>query len=406
MRKFLIVACMVLVGSLAVSAQVKPSVAAQSASKVPSAARAVLPDAFAGWVSDGAPKTVNDAAQLDAANAAALKEYGLVDGVTAVYQRDGETLTLKAYEFPDVSGAYGAFSFYRDAKWPREEIGQGAASNGNRVIFWRGATVVDATFSKLHPESASELRELADGMPQATGNKAMLPPILDLLPKSKKEEDKARYAKGPAGYVLLPGAGLEGLTPRYAVGPASYAAAGGVLPAQLVGFDMDAEVVTANYDMSSGPAVLTLLSYPTPQMAAAQEAKIRAYIQAGVQNQAKAQPPFPQALKDSDQASLEVRRSGQIVALVSGDAIPDESHRLVAMVHSSTDLTKMPMPGMSDVAKTGGLLLNIAYFVLVVGGASVLLGFLLGGGRALYRVWKGKPISSVYEEEFTRLDLH
>ena len=35
----------------------------------------------------------------------------------------------------------------------------------------------------------------------------------------------------------------------------------------------------------------------------------------------------------------------------------------------------------------------------------MLLGFFLGGGRALYRVARGKPVSSVYEVEFIRLHL-
>ena len=54
-----------------------------------------------------------------------------------------------------------------------------------------------------------------------------------------------------------------------------------MLPADLVGFDRDAETVTANYSLRSGPATLTLIDYPTPQMAEAQEKKIRAYIKAG-----------------------------------------------------------------------------------------------------------------------------
>jgi hypothetical protein len=346
---------------------------------------------------------VGDAAQMDGANAAALKEYGFAGGVTAVYKRDGETLTVKALEFPDVSGAFGAYSLYRDAKWPKEEIDAGGVSNGSRVIFWRGATVVDATFSKVHPESASELRELADGLPQAQGNRALTPPILDLLPKMESADEKAHYEKVPQGIKLVPGTGpltrLEALSPRYAVGAAGYA--GGVLPAELVGFEQDAEVVTANYSLSSGPAVLTLVEYPTPQMATAAETRIRAYIQSG----GKAQPPFTQALKDSDLASLEVRRTGPVVALVSGDAVPDESHRLLERVHYSSDVTKMPMPGVNEVAKTGSLLMNIAYFVGIVGGASILLGLFLGGGRALWRVAHGRPVSSVFEAEFTRLNL-
>jgi hypothetical protein len=378
-------------------AQTKPA----QQTKAPSPEKPLLPSAFAGWVTSESPKTLSDPAQFDSANAAALKEYGFESGMTATYRRDDETLTLKALQFPDVSGAFGAYSFYRDARWPREEIGSGAASNGNRVVFWRGAIVIDATFSQVHPESASELREFANTLPAATGNKALPPPILSLLPKSDREDQTAHYVKGPDGFTLIPGKGLEGLSPRYAVGPAAYTGSGGVLPAGLVGFDRDAETVTASYTLSSGPATLTLISYPTPQMATAAEAQIRAYIQAG----SRAQPPFSKPLQDSDQASLEVRRTGPIVALVSGDAIPDESHKLVQTVHYSSDLNKMPMPGISDVAKTSSLLLNIAAFVTVGSLAAILLGFMLGGGRALYRLARGKPISSVYEAEFTRLDL-
>jgi hypothetical protein len=74
-------------------------------------------------------------------------------------------------------------------------------------------------------------------------------------------------------------------------------------------------------------------------------------------------------------------------------------------VHYETDLTPIPQPTMSEIAKTGQLLMNIAVFVLIGAGAAILLGFFLGGGRALYRIARGKPVSSVYEEEFIRLDL-
>ena len=138
-------------------------------------------------------------------------------------------------------------------------------------------------------------------------------------------------------------------TTHYAEGPAGYAGAGGVLPPDLVGFDRGAEAVTANYSLTSGPATLTIIDYPTPQMAEAQEPRIRDYIKAG----SKAQPPWPKPLKDSDLASLEVRRSGPLVVIVSGDAIPDESHKLLEMVHYEADLTSLPQPSESEVAKTG-----------------------------------------------------
>jgi hypothetical protein len=181
-----------------------------------------------------------------------------------------------------------------------------------------------------------------------------------------------------------------------------YAGSGGALPPELVGFDRGAEAVTADYTLRSGQATLTIIDYPTPQMAAAQESRIRAYIKAGSQ----AQPPWPKPLMDSDIASLEVRRSGPLVALVSGDAIPDESHKLLGTVHFDMNLTSIPQPTESEVAKTGKLLLGIAELVVIGASAAILLGFFLGGFRALYRMARGRPVSSVYESEFISLNLN
>lgn len=346
---------------------------------LPPSPKALLPEEFDGWVAAGPIQVLADTTQADPASAAALKEYGYRFGAAANYKREADTLTLRALRFQDSSGAYGAYSFYRQNGWPKESIGSGAASDKNHVLFWRGDTVVDANFSRVSPMSAGELREIASQLPVPTGNKALTPPIM----------------------AALPSGSLQGQTTHYAEGPAGYANGGGVLPASLVGFDRDAEALTASYDLSSGPATLTILEYPTPQIAQAQEAAIRAYLKAG----SNAQPAWPKALTDSDLASLEVRRSGVIVALVSGDAIPNESHKLVESVHYEADLTAISQPVESEVAKTSRLLIGIAALVTVGALAAILLGFFLGGGRALYRVARGRPVSSVYDEEFIHLDL-
>lgn len=351
---------------------------------LPPVPKALLPDAFAGWLAVEAPKKTTDASQVDPSAAAALKEYGFTDAAQAEYKRSGETLSLRALRFLDASGAYGAYSFYRQNGWPKEEIGSGATSNLNRVLFWVGNIVVDANFSRISPMSGAEMRELAGQLPVPDSGKALAPPILSDLPQSNSPQLK-----------------LDGQTTHYALGAASYAGAGGVLPPELVGFDRGAETVTANYTMRSGVATLTLIDYPTPQMAAAQEKKIREYIKAGK----LAQPAWPKPLMDSDAASLEVRRSGPLVALVSGDAIPEESHNLLALVHYESELMSIPQPGESEVLRTGKLLMGIALLVVIGASAAILLGFFLGGFRALYRKVRGKPVSSVYDVEFIRLNL-
>ena len=220
---------LVLAAGSAVPAGAQAAPVAQSAAKV-SAPASLLPEVFAGWAVDGSVKTVTDAAQADAVNAAALREYSLTGAALAAYKRDGETLSVRALRFHDASGAYGAYSFYRRDGRPREQIGAGATSDHNRVLFWLGSTVVDATFSRIGPMSGSELRELAALIPVPQGTKALPPPILANLPQ----------------------ASMDGQTTHYAVGPAGYAG-GGVLPAELVGFDNGAETATATGRASHRP---------------------------------------------------------------------------------------------------------------------------------------------------------
>ena len=377
-----------LLGAVPAQAQTAPAnaPATQGATHLmlPPVPKPLLPDSFAGWVAADPPRTVTDPAQADAENAAALKEYDFTDAALAGYKRSGETLSLRALRFHDASGAYGAYTLYRQNGWPKEEIGSGATSNRNRVLFWLDNVMVDANFSRIGPMSGAELRELATLLPVSGGGQALLPPILSDLPK----------------------AALDGQTTHYALGPASYAGAGGVLPPDMVGFDRGAEAVTATYSLRSGPATLTIIDYPTPQMAAAQETRIRAYLKAGSPKPGDAAAqPWPKPLMDSDRASLEVRRSGPLVAVVSGDAIPEESHKLLATVHFEADLTSIPQPAESEVARTGQLLLGIVLLVIVGFSAAILLAFFLGGGRALYRIARGKPVSSVNDIEFIRLGL-
>src|ERR1035437_4379469 len=390
---FILLCSAALAGGAAVGQAPAKAPAPQGATHLvlPPVPKALLPESFAGWVAADPLKKVSDAAQADPANAAALKEYEFTDAALADYKRGGETLSLRALRFHDASGAYGAYTFYRQNGWPKEEIGTGATSNHNRVLFWVGNTVVDANFSHVGPMSGAELRELAGQIPVPEGTRALAPPILANLPKAS-----------------LPQAKLDGQSTHYAVGPAGYSGAGGVLPPELLGFDRGAEAVTANYTLRSGVATLTIIDYLTPQMAAAQETRIRDYINAGKQAGKQAgkpkagdqvQPAWPKALQDSDQVSLEVRRSGPLVALVSGDAIPEESHKLLATVHYESELMSIPQPTESEVSKTGRLLMGIAFLVIIGASAAILLGFFLGGFRALYRLARGKPVSSVYDAE-------
>ncbi len=378
----------------AISAQVmvtsaKPSTASIVAapSKTASAASAsvpLLPRDFAGWRLQAAATPITRAQQADTANAAALAEYGFTDGATANYTRGNETMTIRALRFGDATGAYGAYTFYRHSGWPKEDIGSGAASDHERILFWQGETFVDVSVSHVSAMTAADLRELAGDLPRPATDKSLAPPVVADLPNVAGD--------GP----------LDPQTTHYSLGPIGYAGSGGVLPPTLVGFDRGAEVVTANYALRSGPATLTLINYPTPQMAAAVEGQIADYVKAGNTTQ----HPWTAALANSTPGSVQVKRSGPLVAVVCGDAVPNDMRLLLGLVHYDANISRLPGgDGPTEVQKTAKLLLGIMLLVAVMFTAALLLALLLGGGRALVRLAMGKPASSVYDEQFTRLDL-
>ncbi len=87
------------------------------------------------------------------------KEYGFADAETVTYTRaDGRKLTVKAARFNDATGAYGAFTFYRQPSMGTEKIGTKAASANQRILFFRDNILLDANFDRLTEMSAAELQ--------------------------------------------------------------------------------------------------------------------------------------------------------------------------------------------------------------------------------------------------------
>ena len=340
----------------------------------------LLPSDFAGWHQAAAPKSSSAPEAADQTNAPVLREYGFTEFASANYTQADNKLNVRAVRFADATGAYGAFTFYRRPGMLKEDIGSNGAFDGARVLFWAGTTLVDATFDHLTAMSAAQLRELAADLPEISGPSSVTPP----LPK------------------YSPPASLDQGTLRYSVGPVAYARSGGVLPATVIGFDRDAEVVTTNYSAQDGDGTLTLIMYPTPQMAIHQEQAIQALLKAGNSPQAA----WPQPLAESSPASLLVRRSGPIVAITSGNFSVNEAHKLLNAVNYNADITwNHPEGYVSEASKTARLLLGIAYLTGILGGAAIILGLFFGGGRAMFRRLRGKPASTLNEEDFISLKL-
>jgi hypothetical protein len=328
----------------------------------------LLPQSFGGWQqSTNAPAIPDNAPSLTTLSKQALQECGPLRSLVNGYTHDGRAMRVEAVEFGDRTGAYSAFTLaVRPEMRVSKAVGSSDALGDDAVLFTIGDTLVLAS-----PATVSDLpalQELAKALPKVTGSQGVAP----LLPSFVLEENLA-----PSGL-------------RYALGPATYAAEGGVLPANSLGWDKSAEAVTANYHQRHGDETLTLLIYPTPQIAQAFERRLSTGVK-------QLGPNF---------ANARVRRDNELVMLASGTLPGNDAQAMLEKVHMqqevSIDRDIAPVFHV-EVQKTFSLLTSIAVLAGVLMGAAVLLGLFLGGGRALIRVMMGKPAAT--EPEFLSLHL-
>jgi hypothetical protein len=312
-------------------------------------APAILPGAFAGWEKSES-KGSTDAAIADPANAAILKEYGFSDVESAQYTKAGRKMEVKAARFTDASGAYGAFTFYKLPQMLTEQFGDQGASLNERVLFYRGSVLVQATLDRVTAMSAAELRELSDAIPLPPGPSRNLPTLPQYLPRQA-------YVKNSAKYV---------------VGPLALNSVGAPLTAGDVDFGRSAEVTVAHYSTSNGTATLMLIAYPTPQIAGERQRAFEALNQ------------NPPAQQDASMAApFTLKRSGPIVALVAGQISASEAKSLLASIHYDADVTWSQDTGFNN--RLGSLLVNIITLAAILIGLALVAGLAFGGIRILSR---------------------
>jgi uncharacterized protein DUF6599 len=337
----------------------------------------ILPEAFAGWETQGAAQTSGDATAADPANIGILKEFGFSDFASATYRRDdGRTLKIRAARFADASGAFGAFSFYLQPGMATEEVGDRGASLGQRVLFFHGHILVDALFSQSSAMSAAGLRELAGMLPRPSGNTGNLPPILAYVPHH--------------GYVAN--------TEKYAEGPLALGAIGPPLSADLVDFSASPEVLLRKYSTPSGEATLMLIEYPTPQLAAEHLRRVEAAHevvppQAGVTSVENVGPFFD-------------KRTGPIIAIVAGPLSERDAKTLLGSVNYEANVTWNENTYIDKNNNVGSLLVNVIILCFVLGAIAIVAGIGFGGVRILVkRFFPNKVFDRPEQMEFISLHL-
>lgn len=258
--------------------------------------------------------------------------------------------TVTVYQFVDATGAVAAYDYLRKSA---------------PYVVRSGVSVVVANLRGSPASAEALLRTVQTGLPKVGGPKGLAP----LLP------------------TFLPAKGLEQETVHYALGPESYRAMGGVLPPEIVGFDKAAEVVTAKY---AGKGMLTMLLYPTPQIAGDHGRQIEAEMNR----------------EGAGAGTVKLRREGPLVLLTTGTWNAGDAQKTIEGIHLRSEVTwNKPVPPEfhAEIKKTVSLLSSILIFCGLGALAAVVLGLFFGGGRAAIRVLQGKPAAS--EPEFLRIDL-
>ncbi len=334
--------------------------------------QAVLPKNFAGWEKT-ASSVSTDPSVADATNAALMKEYGFGRLETATYSRPGRQMTVKAARFNDATGAYGAFTFYKSAEMLNEKFGDQGATLNERVLFYRGNVLVQATLDRITAMSAGELRELAAAIPLPLGTARNLPTLPQYLPKQAYVTNSAKYLVGPVGL----------------------AAVGSPLPADAVEFNRGAEVAEGKYSTSRGTATLMLISYPTPAIAGE---RLRA-IEAMNQN--------PPAQSDASMAlPFTAKRTGPIVALVAGAISVEEAKSLLAAINYDADVTWNQNTSFDKKNNVANLLVNIVLLIGIIMLFALVVGVAFGGVRIwLKRRYPGRVFDRAEDMEIIQLRL-
>jgi hypothetical protein len=325
----------------------------------------------------GSAQPSKDAAAADPTNAALLKEYGFTDFESATYKSDdGRSLKIRAARFADASGAFGAYTFYLQPGMAREQIGDQGASADRRVLFYRGHIVVDAVFSQLSVMSAAGLRELAGALPRPTGNAGNLPPILAFMPHHGYETNTEKYAEGPLGLGAI----------------------ASPIPAELVDFGANPEVVLGQYSVGAGEATLMLIEYPTPALAAEHLRRIDAANHAA--------PPQPGVQGVENIGPFFDKRTGPIVAIAAGPLSQSDAQTLLGAVNYDASVTWNENTYFDKKNNIANLLVNIILLCIIVGAISLAAGVAFGGARVLMRrYFPGRVFGRADQTEFISLDL-
>lgn len=317
----------------------------------------------AGWRQAEAPQLE----RLVGEQAPLYREYGSLRAEQADYRRGAAEWRVTLQVMRDRSGAYGAFTLLRAGGEP-VALGEAGARAGDAYLFYQGNYFLSAQ----GPAELPDLQRLSRLLGEQSGPTASLPTLPSYLPRR----------------------GLMAGSDRYLLGPLALARVAPLAPGDWAGFAYGAEVEAASYRVDTREAILLMISYPTPQIAAARLRDFERLLNLN----GTGDPLRPLAY---------AKRSGTLVALVAGIESGQDAASVLSQVRYEAELswseTSDPSAEVSWTNTLQNLFLGTAVFVLF----AFLSGLLFGAIRLLVkRCLPGKVFDRPEDTEIIVLNLN
>jgi hypothetical protein len=159
------------------------------------------------------------------------------------------------------------------------------------------------------------------------------------------------------------------------------------LNAEQIDFSHDPEILIQDYSSKDGPLALTLIQYPTPQIAGARFRALQAEVQ-------------------RSPGSLVARRSGPLLAVVTGATGSGDAQTLLNSVNYEAEVTWNEATSVSKRDNIGNLIVGVFALIGIILLISLIFGVFFGGARILMkRLYPDRVFDRPEDVEIIQLHL-
>lgn len=296
------------------------------------ATAAIFPDQI-GEYTKSAPKAVTTPDQ------GLYDEYGIEATEQADYSGPGGKFSATAWRSRDTTGAMALFQARRPAGAVYKKLADLSATTSDGSLFVHGNYVFQLTGKAPAPDDLDAFYSQLPKLEQSP-----LPALIGYLPVADLIPNSERYITGPVS--------LDRFDPE--------------IPPATAAFHLGAEGQLGKYRTPKGTVNLVVFEYPTPNMA---------------------RDRFGDFQKI---AGAVAKRTGPLVAVVTGSPDPNLAERLLSQVRYEANLTWNEKPPQDNVKQAANMILAIFTLAGFLIAGSIVLGIGFGGFRVLRKKLGGK----------------